>query len=190
MEQEGVSRAVLREAVRLLEHHQIARMRRGPGGGLFVVEPSASAVTEIAAIYLARQGMRLPDLAELRTGVEVALAGLAAERLDDDGRALLRAALEHEETSSDAERVEAVHDLHAAVAQSAGNRVLGLVSLVLIRLSRLNQIERLTPPAQKRVRAEVLRAHTGIAAAVEGRDRELARYRMKRHLDALATVLK
>ena len=32
-----VSRAVFREAVRILEHHQIATMRRGPGGGLFVV---------------------------------------------------------------------------------------------------------------------------------------------------------
>src|SRR5205809_51921 len=33
----GVSRSVLREAVRLVEHHQVARMRRGPNGGLFVV---------------------------------------------------------------------------------------------------------------------------------------------------------
>ena len=40
IEREGVSRALLREAVRLLEHHQIARMRRGPGGGLFVEAPS------------------------------------------------------------------------------------------------------------------------------------------------------
>ena len=71
IEREGVSRALLREAVRLLEHHQIARMRRGPGGGLFVVEPSATPVTEIAAIYLARRGMQLAELAELRTGVEV-----------------------------------------------------------------------------------------------------------------------
>src|ERR1700722_11637552 len=64
IEREGVSRAVLREAVRLLEHHQIARMRRGPGGGLFVFEPSAAAVTDVAAIYLARHGMRLPGPGE------------------------------------------------------------------------------------------------------------------------------
>ena len=37
----GVSRSVLREAVRLVEHHQVARMRRGPGGGLIVTEPDA-----------------------------------------------------------------------------------------------------------------------------------------------------
>ena len=36
IERYGASRAVFREALRLLEHHQIATMRRGPGGGLFV----------------------------------------------------------------------------------------------------------------------------------------------------------
>ena len=85
IEREGVSRALLREAVRLLEHHHIARMRRGPGGGLFVMAPSTDAVTETAAIYLARHGMQLGELAEMRTSVEVAIADLAAERIDGDG---------------------------------------------------------------------------------------------------------
>ena len=35
----GVSRAVFREAVRLLEHHGLAEMRRGLHGGLFIVQP-------------------------------------------------------------------------------------------------------------------------------------------------------
>jgi len=185
IEREGVSRAVFREAVRLLEHHQIVRMRRGPGGGLFVVEPSAAAVTEIAAIYLARRGMQLSDLVELRVAVEVAIAGLAAARIDAPGAARLHEALVREESSSDAERVEAVHGVHAAVAGVARNRVLELVALVLIRLSRLYQIEKLAPRANPEISAEVLRAHAGIAAAVEAGDRELARHRMRRHLNAL-----
>jgi len=190
MESEGVSRAVLREAIRLLEHHEIARMRRGPGGGLFVAAPSAGAVTDIAAIYLIRRGMRLADLAELRTGVELALVDFAAARVDDNGVARLRDALVREETSTEAERAEVVHDLHGAVAAAAGNPVLELVALVLIRLSRLYQIERLAPKRQKAIRAEVLRTHKGIAAAVESGDRELARHRMRRHLDALAAVMR
>jgi DNA-binding FadR family transcriptional regulator len=185
IEQEGVSRAVLREAVRLLEHHQIARMRRGPGGGLFVFEPSAGAVTEIAAIYLARRGMRLADLAELRTGVEVALAGLAAERLDPAGTALLGDAIARGQEQNDAEL-----DLHAAVAGAAGNRVLELVALVLIRLSRLHRIDRLASAARQRARGEVTRAHEAIAVAVESGDRELSRHRMRRHLDALVAQLR
>jgi DNA-binding FadR family transcriptional regulator len=181
---------VLREAVRLLEHHQIARMRRGPGGGLFVFEPSASAVTEIVAIYLARRGMRLADLAELRTGVEVAIAGLAASRIDRDGTARLHEALEREATSSDDDQADVVHDVHVAVAGAAHSRVLELIALVLIRLSRLYRIERLAPKDRKQVRAEVLHAHQAIATAVESGDQELARYRMRRHLDALGAVMR
>jgi DNA-binding FadR family transcriptional regulator len=187
---EGVGRALLREAVRLLEHHHIARMRRGHGGGLFVMAPSADAVTEVAAIYLARRGMRLAELAEMRTGVEVALADLAADRIDEAGSAGLQDALRREEHATDAERVEAVHDLHAAVAAAAQNRVLNLVALVLIRLSRLHQIERLAPKTQREIQAEVLRTHIGIASAVEAGDRELARHRMRRHLEALGDLMR
>jgi DNA-binding FadR family transcriptional regulator len=185
---EGVSRALLREAVRLLEHHQIARMRRGPGGGLFVMAQSAHAVTEITAIYLARRGMTLGDLAELRTGVEVAITDLAAARVDEEGTAALRAALTREEHASQSELVEAVHDLHAAVAEVAHNRVLLLVAQVLIRLSRLHQIERLAPKTRNQIAAEVLRTHEGIADAIEAGDRELARHRMRRHLEALGAL--
>jgi DNA-binding FadR family transcriptional regulator len=190
IEREGVSRALLREAVRLLEHHQIARMRRGPGGGLFVMAPSANAVTEVAAIYLARRGMQLAELAELRTGVEVAITDLAAERIDDEGVAGLHEALLREERGTDAEQAEVVHSLHAAVAAAAHNRVLQLVALVLIRLSRLHQIERLAPKARGQIRAEVLRTHEGIASAVESGDRELARHRMRRHLEALGALMR
>ncbi len=190
IEQEGVSRAVLREAVRLLEHHQIARMRRGPGGGLFASEPSASAVTGIAAIYLARRGMRRSDLAELRTGVEVALAGLAAARIDAPSTAGIQAAIEREKAVPDEEQDEAAGDLHAAVAGAAHNRVLELVALALIRLGRPDQIERLAPRARKQIRAEVLRTHEGIAAAVESGDRELAMHRMRGHLDKLAAFMR
>jgi DNA-binding FadR family transcriptional regulator len=187
---EAVSRAVLREAVRLLEHHQIARMRRGPGGGLFVFEPSAGAVTEIVAIYLARRGMRLADLAELRTGVEVAIVGLAASRVDQNGMAGLREALEREATSSDDDQADVMHDVHAAVASAAHSRVLELIALVLIRLSGLYEIERFAPKDRKQVRAEVLHAHKAVVAAVESGDGDLARHRMERHLDALAAAMR
>jgi DNA-binding FadR family transcriptional regulator len=189
MERGGVSRAMFREAVRLLEHHQVARMRRGPGGGLFVIEPTTNAVTEMAAIYLARRGMKLAELAEMRTGIEVGIADLAAQRIDEEGREALQEALGREEDASDVERVEAFHDLHAAIAGAAQNRALQLVALVLIRLSRLHQIERLAPRARRKIAAEVLRTHEGIASAIEAGDRELARHRMLRHLQALGALM-
>ena len=83
-----------------------------------------------------------------------------------------------------------MHDLHAAVATAAHNRALHLVALVLIRLSRLHQIERLAPRARKQIAAEVLHTHEGIARAIEDGDRELARHRMRRHLEALGALMR
>jgi DNA-binding FadR family transcriptional regulator len=188
IEREGVSRAVFREAVRLLEYHQIARMRRGPGGGLFVLRTGPGAVADIAAIYLARQGMELPQLSELRTAVETAIVDLAVQRIDDAGRARVLDALERESGSSEGERLEVVHDLHAALAGVAGNRVLELVALVIIRLSRMHQVAQLASRSVVRIRAEVDRVHSGIVTAVLDGDRELARHRMQRHLDAIRTI--
>jgi DNA-binding FadR family transcriptional regulator len=50
----GVSRAVFREAVRLLEHHGLAEMRRGLHGGLFVRQPDPKPVARAMAVYLDR----------------------------------------------------------------------------------------------------------------------------------------
>jgi DNA-binding FadR family transcriptional regulator len=186
----GVSRAVFREAVRLLEHHHIAMMRRGTGGGMFVTAPSAEAVSDVAAVYLARRGMRVGDLAELRAALELVLVELAARRIDDQGAAVLRDALERERTVSDTEFADAGHDLHGVLAGLAGNKALELVALVLIRLTRLHQIDRLSAGARKKVAAEVPRTHEGIADAVIDGDGELARYRLRRHLDVLAKYLR
>jgi len=121
--------------------------------------------------------------------LSIALAGLAADRADSAGADRLHDALETEKTSSEAEQADAVHDLHAAVAGAASSRVLELVALVLIRLSKLHLAEYFASTAPRQVRAEVLRAHEGIAAAVESGDRELARHRMRRHLDALGALM-
>ncbi len=80
IQREDVGRALLREAVRLLEHHQIAQMRRGPGGGLFVMAPDTAAVASVAGHPPDPPRMKLAELADLRQGVEVALTDLAAAR--------------------------------------------------------------------------------------------------------------
>jgi DNA-binding FadR family transcriptional regulator len=187
---EAVSRAVFREAVRILEHHQIANMRRGPGGGLFVAEPSVGAVSDVTAILLARRGMRLEQLSDLRTDLETAIVDLAVKRLDAAGRTRILDALEREASGTERERARVVYDLHAAIAAAASNRVLELVALVLIRLSRLYQIERLAPRDVHRIQAEIHRTHAAIAEAVIGGDQALARHRMNRHLIALGTIVR
>jgi DNA-binding FadR family transcriptional regulator len=187
MEQYGVSRAVFREAVRLLEHHQVAMMRRGPGGGLFVTAPSSGAVADVLAIYLARQGTGLASLAEVRMRLEVALVDLVIDRLDADGVASLDDSLEVEEGDEHAD--VAIHNLHANMARLAGNHVLELIALVLIRLTRFRQYRKMTVTESEGIRVEVNRIHLGIARAIQSGDRELARRRVAKHLDVLTTHL-
>ena len=78
LEEYGVSRAALREAIRLLEHHNVAYMRRGPGGGLVVAEPDPDAMAHAAAVYLRYRKVNPPDLFEARTALEMAAARSAA----------------------------------------------------------------------------------------------------------------
>ena len=185
-----VSRAVLREAVRLLEHHQIARVRRGPGGGLFVTEPGVGAITDAVALYLERRGIQAVHLAEIRSGIELACVDLAMQRLDDDGIRSIEASLEAERTADVEAFSPVAHDLHVVIADVSGNRALTLMVQVLARLSLLHQRARPGVRAIEPVFREVATVHERIVAAVVSGDAELARTRMRRHLEAMVPWLR
>ncbi|WP_041538250.1 FadR/GntR family transcriptional regulator [Caulobacter segnis] len=112
----GVSRMVLREAVRILESRGTARMRRGPNGGLLVLAPEMAAVLEAIHRYVtSHRGLDLQgsicrqvlNAAHLQTahpssgrpigaGMEDFLAGLTAAvehyaREGAEGRIAMRA---------------------------------------------------------------------------------------------------
>jgi DNA-binding FadR family transcriptional regulator len=189
IERYDVSRAVLREAVRLLEHHNIAAMRRGPGGGLFVSEPGLEAVTDAVALLLDRRGMGIDSLAEVRTGIELAIVDRVVAELDAGDVTRLHDALDVERSAPEEDLLEVVgHDLHAVLARLTDNPVLELVTLVLIRLTRFHQVDRSGRRPDALV-DEVTRTHGRIVEAIVARDRDLARHRMRRHLQALAPFL-
>jgi DNA-binding FadR family transcriptional regulator len=179
-----VSRAVLREAVRVLEHHQVARMRRGPGGGLFVAEPGVEAVSDAVTLQVARQGIRSDQLLEVRGAVEMAVLDRVVADLDDEGACTLREAPALERSRSRDGVPVAGHDLHSVLAAVAGNPVLELLTLVLIRLTVLHATAPVGAPGL-RATEEVIDVHQRIVEAIVAGDHELARHRMRRHLDAL-----
>ena len=184
MDRFDVSRAIIREAVRLLEHHHIASMQRGPGGGLLVGVATADAATDVLALYLERNGIRSADVSEVRMGVELSMVDLVIDNLDDSGARRLRASLEA--AAGDDGSPGVAHDLHSAVAAMSGNRVLELVSVILIRLSNVHEEGAFSARARRRGASEVARAHRGIVEALIARDRELARGLMLRHLEVVS----
>ncbi|MBB3665590.1 DNA-binding FadR family transcriptional regulator [Prauserella sediminis] len=180
LERYDVSRAVLREAVRLLEHHSVARMRRGPGGGLLVETPDPTASIRTMALYLDYQGLTGQDLRVVREAVELGCIKAAAE---------VPTALTAERLGSVLERGvhgdESGDRFHAELVDLAGNPVLSLFLRIITELwSRHSRAER--PPAPA-VAEEVRRVHKAILDAIVSGDTGIARHRMRRHLQALDT---
>lgn len=183
----GVSRAVFREAVRIVESHHVARMRRGPNGGLIVSAPEAAAVQSAAALYLDYADVKPEDLFTVRASLELTCVRQLVDELDEDKIARLRAALEHEQELFEEGLPEGGHsqDLHIMIAELTGNPALSLFVEVLTRLTRRRTIGRINE--QDRAVREIHRAHRAIVEAIIEGDAALAQHRMSRHLRAVAS---
>lgn len=130
-----VSRSVLREAVRLVEHHQVARMRRGPNGGLFICEPNAGPATRAVVIYLEYLGTTIGDLLGARLVLEPLAASLAAEHIDEPGIERLRAVLRAEERWRPG-LPPPPEQFYRVLAEQSKNPVLQLFIDILMRLTK------------------------------------------------------
>ncbi len=186
----GVSRSVLREAVRLVEHHQVARMRRGPGGGLLICEPDAGPATRAVVIYLEYLGTTLVDLLNARLVLEPLAASLAAERIDEAGIDRLRGVLraqEHWRPGLPAPR----DDFHTVLAERSKNPVLQLFVDILMRLTTRFALQSRAGSETEAIEAvdQMHGAHTALVAAVTAGDAARARTLSERHVEAVTAWL-
>jgi DNA-binding FadR family transcriptional regulator len=185
-----VSRSVLREAVRLVEHHQVARMRRGPNGGLLVCEPDAAPATHAIIIYLEYLGTTIGGLLDARLLLEPLAASRAAEQIDEAGIDRLRAVLRAEQDRNPALAAPS-DEFHAALAEQSKNPVLQLFIDILMRLtvryaedSRLNSASDALEAIDHRHRE-----HSAIIAAVTAGDTARAMTLSERHAESVTTWL-
>jgi DNA-binding FadR family transcriptional regulator len=184
-EKYGVSRGVLREAIRILEHHFVVRTRRGRGGGLVVTEPNSSTVAQSMKLYLQFMRTNPDQIHEARTLSELAAVELAAIRITDPGRTLLSEVLAEEAEDVALGAVRQMHDFHVMVGQLSANPVLDLNVRSMAALVQEWYGE--GEPAdigEDAVTAH--RVHVAIAEAISAGDVDAAVRRMRRHLEALA----
>jgi DNA-binding FadR family transcriptional regulator len=189
LEKHGVSRAVFREAIRIVDHHGVAEMRRGPGGGLVVSSPDLDAMVRAVSLQLRFENIKPDQVIEARRALEVECARLAAKRIDTVGRAELEAFLAAEE-----ERISKTrragrpkgdlpsHDFHLLLADLTGNPAMRLFVQMINRV-----LGEQAPKSRSltEVATEVHRVHVRIADAVLAGDAETAARRMDRHLAAV-----
>ena len=188
----GVSRAVLREAVRILEHHQTATMRRGPGGGLVVARPDPGSVARAAALVLDYDRASAAAVSDARVVIELAATERATRRIDEAGIEKLRAGLAREADVIASGKADefVMHDLHVTIAELSGNPVLPLFVRVLTKVMEQHFLPRRPP---KKDVASMLerthRSHEKLVDAIVRGDIGLARHRMQRDLEAILPYL-
>jgi DNA-binding FadR family transcriptional regulator len=183
----GISRAVLREAVRLLEYHSVARMRRGPGGGLIVAEPESQASIDTMALFLEYQGVTADDLRIVRDAIELGTVARVTSRHaegDDAVTERLAAAVRWamEGPADDPRKADL---FHSELAELAGNPVLSLFLGIITELFRRHAAGQDRPLPGDAAADEVQHVHQRILDAILQGDAGVARHRMRRHLDAL-----
>jgi GntR family transcriptional regulator, transcriptional repressor for pyruvate dehydrogenase complex len=178
----GVSRTVVREAVTRLRAEGLVETFQGRGSFVLAMPEPTSFTVESAAI---RTHHDVLDMIDFRLGIECEAAGLAAARVDAAGAESVRAALEAFVAAAPEDQVEADFRFHRAVAAASRNRFyvelldsLGPMMIMLPR-TRLGAAYSLTDAAHV---DRVLREHDNVASAVIAGDSDLARAAMRLHL--------
>jgi DNA-binding FadR family transcriptional regulator len=186
-ERYGISRSVLREAIRLLEHHQVGKMRRGPGGGFFVTALDSGPATRAIVIYLEYLGTGVEDLMYARLLLEPLAAAGAARRAGEDDIGLLRQALDQERSREWEPGIEAHDSLHPLLGQISGNPALQLFVHVLTRFTEryADDLRRLSRSELDRTQAGAAEAHSAIVESVIAGDADHASNHMARHIESV-----
>jgi GntR family transcriptional regulator, transcriptional repressor for pyruvate dehydrogenase complex len=122
-EQVGVSKGVLREALRILETEGLVEVRRGLGGGPTVRHPSISKPARAMGVYLQIGDVLVMDVFEARDRIiGGAVERLAETRLDSEAAALAASVRELEAVVGDFDVYHPILlDLGETVVQMAGN---------------------------------------------------------------------
>src|ERR1700731_1951834 len=85
VKQTRMSRATVREALRILEVQGLVRIKTGRTGGAFVQKPDDESVADSVALVIRGRRIRMAALLETREAIEPACARLAAKyRTDSD----------------------------------------------------------------------------------------------------------
>jgi DNA-binding FadR family transcriptional regulator len=179
----GVSRSVVREAMRVLDGKGLIDVRHG--SGTRVTEPGRWDPLDPAILSVMRErgptAAVMRDLLEARKIIECEVAALAAERADVEERSQLENALETMRASLDDPPRFVTGDsaFHLTLLRAARNRVLERMTQPMHEL--LSYAQALTD-AIPGVLARALADHEAIAGAVRRRDPEAARRAMREHL--------
>ena len=176
-EELGVSRSVIREAMKTLQSQGLIEISQGRLPRVLPAEPTA--VIDTLGMLMRRSDISLLQLVEVRRPLELEIAELAARRAEQKHIAELRESVDALHHADDlATQVSADVRFHKTLADASGNPLFGIVLDVFAQL--LHESRRRTlAQSGKNV---ALSYHRRILSAVEERDAVKARDLMSKHM--------
>lgn len=132
MEQFGVSRPTLREALRVLESENLITVRRGTRGGATAHQMSAKLVSRYASLLLQSRGTTLADVYHAQLTFEPAcVRDLALSRSEEDVQTLRQVLADERETVRSDNDERARVGFHYKLIELSGNQTLILLSRLI-----------------------------------------------------------
>jgi GntR family transcriptional regulator, transcriptional repressor for pyruvate dehydrogenase complex len=184
VEQTGLGRASVREALRTLETEDLIESRVGRYGGWVVRRPDEGSVSRSIDVFIRGRELRFESLLETREAIEPACAALAARH---------RTERDLDELERESRRLRAVlHDVpeyllanvrwHLAVVRASHNEL--LIAIMTALSDAIHVGTNIDDFNSDEVRLGALRAHERVTEAIRAGDPDAAFRRMNRHLHA------
>ncbi len=176
----GVSRTVVREAVKTLQQEGLIEIKAGLG--TFVVDATDRAFSQSLSLMMSVSlSDKLLDVVEIREILEVQMAALAAARAKPEDIDKMKSAVAKMDRSLDdiSEFIKQDHAFHLALAHATQNAVMPLlISSIVDLLQQLRSRTALVDGSLERGQQH----HKRILDAISRGDAEVAREAMQAHL--------
>jgi len=175
----GVSRIVVRDALRSLQASGIVEIRKGAGGGVRISRANPHILAEAFAIQLKLLAAPLADVVDAQITIEASTAELAALRASPQHIQHLHTCLDLAQAQSDPYAfTAAIRDFHICLAEASGSLVLTTFLRGVMQVMATTYGPNTTPE-----RAQgVLDKYRNVVDAISARDPESARLHMLTHL--------
>jgi len=189
-ERYGVSRTVIREAVRALAAKGLLEVRTGDGTYVQSINASnaAQALSRLLRLTGATEVGTVRSVYEVRRPLEIAIAGLAAERASGESLTALRQTVEEIEDPELPLAMFVAADVrfHTVLAEATQNR---LFVAILNSVSDLMNALREVGTTVAGARNDARQHHRLIYDRIAARDAEGARAAMSEHMDISQSIL-
>jgi GntR family transcriptional repressor for pyruvate dehydrogenase complex len=188
VKQTQMSRATVREALRILEVQNLVRVKAGRAGGAFVQRPTTASMASSVGMMIRGRRIKLVDLMETREALEPYCAELAAaKRTVAELAVLARANDAIADPQADlAKFLQANLDWHVGVAAAGHNEL--LIGFMTALSQAIYAGTENAAFVDDKVRAVTVRAHKSITNAIRDKDVEAAGRRMRRHVHSYASA--